>query len=87
MGIDARRTTNSVCLWHIANEPTPQYFIAKLRAAGSIFPNAVFSLAVYTELRQMSVCWQGILNRVTLFSMGKAKALLVSVNQHFYRYG
>ena len=77
----ASRVTHDFHLRPMTDGETAQYLYAKLRAAGSVTPEFVFPAAVCTELWRASGGWPGILDRVALLSMAKAKTLPISVDQ------
>ena len=55
------------------------YLHDKLRVAGSDYPDFVFPDAVCTELWKASGGWPGILDRLALLSLARAKTLPISV--------
>ncbi len=55
------------------------YLHQKLRAAGGALPEYVFTEAVCNELWQASGGWPGILDRLALLALARAKSLPVSI--------
>jgi type II secretory pathway predicted ATPase ExeA len=73
----AKRLTNDFHLRPMSNKETTQYLDTKLHAAGSQAPELVFPIAVCIELWRASGGWPGILDRIALLALAKAKTLPV----------
>ena len=73
----ARRLTHDFHLRPMTNEEAMEYIHTKLRAAGSEAPEFIFPIAVCTELWRASGGWPGILDRIALLSLARARTLPV----------
>ncbi len=76
-----KRLTHDFHLRPMTQQETVHYLYAKLNAAGSLVPEFVFPRAVCTELWRASGGWPGILDRIALLALAKAKALPVSAEE------
>ncbi len=77
----AKRLTHDFHLRPMTNEEAMEYLHTKLRAAGSQVPEAIFPIAVCTELWRASGGWPGILDRIALLSLARAETLPVPQEQ------
>ena len=66
-------------LYPMSNEEAVHYMYEKLRAAGSLVPEFVFSPSVCTELWRSSGGWPGIMDRIALLALAKSDTLPVPV--------
>ncbi|TFG40843.1 MAG: FHA domain-containing protein [Chromatiales bacterium] len=75
----ARRVTHDFHLRPMNREETRQYLHAKLRAAGSHYPEFVFPDEVCLDIWRASAGWPGIADRVALLALAQSETLPVSV--------
>jgi pSer/pThr/pTyr-binding forkhead associated (FHA) protein len=74
----ARRMTYDFHISPMTKPETRDYLHHKLRAAGSVIPEYVFTEAVCDELWTASGGWPGILDRLALLALARADSLPVS---------
>lgn len=77
----AKRILHDFHLHPMTREEAENYLYAKLRAAGSTYPESVFSVEVCAELWKASAGWPGIIDRLALLALAQAKALPVAVDE------
>lgn len=65
----------------MTREEAENYLHTKLRAAGSTYPEFVFSVEVCAELWKASAGWPGIIDRLALLALAQAKSLPVAVDE------
>ena len=75
----AKRLTHDFHLRPMTHDETTRYLYAKLSAAGCLVPEFVFPAAVCSEFWRASGGWPGILDRIALLALAKAKTLPVAV--------
>ena len=75
----AKRVAADFHLHPMTREEARDYLQAKLRAAGSEYPEWVFPESVCDNLWQASGGWPGILDRIALLSLARAETLPVPV--------
>jgi len=75
----SRRVLHDYHLRPMAYQEVKQYLHNKLRAAGSDYPDLVFPDEVCAELCSASGGWPGILDRLALLALARAKTLPVTV--------
>jgi len=76
----SRRVLHDYHLRPMAQQEVKDYLHQKLRAAGSEFPDLVFPDEVCSELCNASGGWPGILDRLALLALARAKALPVAIS-------
>lgn len=74
----SRRITYDFHISPMSKDETRTYLHRKLRAAGSVLPEYVFTEAVCDELWQASGGWPGILDRLALLALARANSLPVA---------
>ena len=79
MGPIAERLLHDFHLHPMTQAESRNYLYAKLRAAGSDYPEFVFSREVSEELWKASGGWPGILDRVALLALARAETLPVKL--------
>ncbi len=75
----ARRMLRNHHVRPMTQDESRQYLYAKLRAAGSDYPDFVFPDAICAELWKASGGWPGILDRVALMALTNAETLPVAL--------
>jgi type II secretory pathway predicted ATPase ExeA len=75
----AKRLLHDFHLHPMTQAESRNYLYAKLRAAGSDYPEFVFSKEVCEELWKASGGWPGILDRIALLALARAETLPVKV--------
>ena len=75
----SRRLTYDFHISPMTKQETRAYLHRKLRAAGSMLPEYVFTEAVCDELWQASGGWPGILDRLALLALARADSLPVAI--------
>lgn len=75
----SRRMLHDFHLRPMTQPEAKLYLHSKLRAAGSDYPDFVFPDAVCAKLWSASAGWPGILDRLALLSLARAKSLPVAV--------
>ncbi len=75
----AQRLVHDFHLRPMRQQETRELLHAKLRAAGSDYPDFIFPDAVCTELWKASGGWPGILDRLALLALARAETLPVAV--------
>ncbi len=75
----AQRLVHDFHLRPMTQQETRELLHAKLRAAGSDYPDFIFPDAVCTELWKASGGWPGILDRLALLALARAESLPVAV--------
>lgn len=75
----AKRIIHDFHLRPMSAAETKHYVHTKLEAAGSDLPEFVFPAAVCEELHRASGGWPGILDRIALLALARAKTLPVAV--------
>lgn len=76
----AERQTGSFFLEPMTADETGDYLYAKLHAAGCDRPDRIFPAPVCRELRDASSGWPGVVDRLSLLALSKAKKLPVTKN-------
>ena len=71
----AKRVTADFHLHPMTREEARQYLYMKLRAAGAVHPDRVFTAENCDALWEASAGWPGILDRLALLAIAKAEAL------------
>lgn len=74
----AERMTASFFIEPMTSSETADYLRAKMRAGGNIEPDRVFPHAVCEELHDASRGWPGVVDRLSLLALAKAKKCPVS---------
>ena len=74
------RVVRDIHLHPMTRDEAPEYLHSKLRAAGSKIPEYVFTQAVCSELWRASGGWPGIMDRVSLLALARARSLPVAVD-------
>lgn len=77
----ARRMLHNYHVRPMTQDESTRYLYAKLRAAGSDYPDFVFPNAICDELWKASGGWPGILDRVALMALANADTLPVGSAQ------
>ena len=75
----ARRVLHDFHMRPMTESETRTYLKEKLKAAGSHYPDYIFPNAVCGELWKASGGWPGILDRLALLALARAKTLPVTV--------
>ena len=76
-----RRLLHDFHLRPMSQQETRELLHAKLRAAGSDYPDFIFPDAVCTELWRASGGWPGILDRLALLTLARADTLPVPIEE------
>jgi general secretion pathway protein A len=74
------RMVRDIHLHPMTRDEASEYLHSKLRAAGSKIPEYVFTQAVCSELWRASGGWPGIMDRVSLLALARARSLPVTVD-------
>lgn len=75
-----KRISGNVHLRPMNAAETRHYLHSKLRAAGAANPDGIVPMHLCDELWQASGGWPGILDRITLLAMARAKELPISIS-------
>ncbi|NQV86430.1 MAG: FHA domain-containing protein [Woeseiaceae bacterium] len=77
----ASRVTHNFHLRPMNREETREYLHAKLRAAGSVYPEFVFPDEVCRDIWRASAGWPGIVDRVALLAIAQTETLPIAVTE------
>ena len=81
MGAMSRRLTADLHLRPMSSDEAICYLHAKLSAAGAAVPSFVFPQSICIALWEASGGWPGVLDRLALLALAKAKSLPINAGQ------